>query len=103
MKILFLLFALPCFCSATTLYVNASAQAGGDGTASRPFRTIQQAADCVNPGDTVLIAPGVYFETVRLKRFGKPGAPVIFRADRIQKNRVIVTGADPAIRRGERK
>ena len=76
MKTLFLLFALPCFCSATTLYVNASAQAGGDGTASRPFRTIQQAADCVNPGDTVQIAPGVYFETVRLKRFGKP-YPVI--------------------------
>ena len=103
MKNLFLLFAFPFFCSASTLYVDASAQADGDGSASRPFRTIQQAADRVNPGDTVQIAPGIYFETVRLKRFGSPGSPVTFRADKIQRNRVIVTGADPAIRRGERK
>lgn len=90
-------------CSAATLHVNVASEIPGDGSAERPFRTIQQAADMVSPGDTVVIAPGIYFETVRLTRFGKPGKPVTFRADRIRKNRVVITGADPAIRRGEQK
>ena len=88
---------------ASTWHVNVAAAPDGDGSARRPFQTIQAAADRVNPGDTVVIAPGVYFETVRLRRFGAPDRPITFRADRIRKNRVIVTGADPAIRRGERR
>ena len=95
---------LPLFCcGAATLHVNGSARSGGNGTSERPFRTIQQAADRVSPGDTVIIAPGVYFETVRLRRFGRANAPILFRADKIQKNRVIITGADPEVRRGRRK
>ena len=56
----------------------------------------------MNLGDTVVIAPGIYFETVRLRRFGTEKKPVTFRADRIQKNRVVISGADPAIRLGKR-
>ena len=95
---------LPLFCcGAATLHVDVAARPGGDGSSTRPYRTIQQAADRVLPGDTVIIAPGVYFETVRLRRFGRENAPITFRADKIRKNRVIVTGADPEVRRGQRK
>lgn len=43
-----------------------------------PFRTIQQAADRVNVGDTVLIGGGTYAETVRLRATGSPVAPISF-------------------------
>lgn len=101
-KILFCLFPA-LYCSAATLHVDNSAKLDGDGSATHPFHTIQKAADIVNPGDTVVIYPGIYYETVRLRRFGKAERPVTFRADKIMKNRVIITGADPAIRRGESK
>ena len=83
---------------ASELYVNCNASAAGDGSKTAPFATIQQAADCVNPGDTVIIMPGVYFESVKLKRFGQPGKPITFRADKIKRRRVILSGADPDIR-----
>lgn len=83
---------------ASELYVNCNASAAGDGSKTAPFATIQQAADCVNPGDTVIIMPGVYFESVKLKRFGQPGKPITFRTDKIKRRRVILSGADPDIR-----
>ena len=95
---------LPLFCChGATLYVDASASGSGDGSEKKPFATVQAAADRVNPGDTVIIKPGVYFETVRLKRFGTPKAPIVFKADKIKKNRVIITGADKAVRTGKKK
>lgn len=97
------LFSVSALLCADTLYVDCRAEGEGDGSAAHPFRTIQAAADVVNLGDTVVIAPGIYFETVRLRRFGTEKKPVTFRADRIQKNRVVISGADPAIRRGEKR
>ena len=96
-KLLFLL--LPIYlCQGAVLFVDVKAPAGGDGSEARPFNKIQTAADKVNPGDTVIIKEGVYFETIHLKRFGTKEAPVTFTADKVKKNRVIVTGADKAIR-----
>ena len=89
---------IACSVSAAELYVDCNASPAGDGSKNAPYTTIQQAADQVNPGDTVIIMPGVYFESVRLKRFGQPGKPVTFRADKIERRRVILTGADPSIR-----
>lgn len=101
-KLLFLL--LPAlFCQGATLYVDATASGNGDGSEKRPFNNVQAAADRVSPGDTVIIKPGVYFETVRLKRFGTKDKPVTFKADRVGKNRVIITGADKAVRTGAKK
>ena len=96
-KLLFLILPV-CLCHGATLYVDGKASAGGDGSEKKPFKTVQAAADKVNPGDTVIIKPGIYFESVDVKRFGTKDAPVTFKADKVQKNRVIITGADKAIR-----
>ncbi|MBO5644528.1 MAG: hypothetical protein J6S90_04715, partial [Lentisphaeria bacterium] len=101
---LFLLFLFPiAACFGKNIYVDCNAPAGGDGSKAAPFNAVQLAADRVSPGDTVIINPGVYFETVRLKRFGTKNAPVTFRADKVKKNRVIITGADKAVRLKEKK
>ena len=101
-KLLFLLLPV-LICRGANIYVDAQAPANGNGSEKHPFNSVQKAADIVNPGDTVIIKPGVYFETVHLKRFGTKTAPVTFKADKIQKNRVIITGADKAIRTKAKK
>jgi len=88
--------------AARTLHVSASrGDDANDGTSTaRALRTIQRAADLARAGDEVVIGPGVYFERVRIPESvrGAPGRPVVFRADRIERDRVVVTGADRTIR-----
>ena len=53
------------------------------GTAAQPFRTIQHAADIVNPGDGVLVEDGVYTgggNVVTISRGGTATNRVVFRA-----------------------
>ncbi|MBR2632530.1 MAG: hypothetical protein IKD29_03710, partial [Lentisphaeria bacterium] len=102
-KLLFLFLFPIAACFGKSIYVDCNAPAGGDGSKAAPFNAVQLAADSVSPGDTVIINPGVYFETVRLKRFGTKNAPVTFKADKVKKNRVIITGADKAVRLKEKK
>ena len=42
------------------------------GTKGQPFRTLQHAAEVMQPGDTCLIRGGAYRETVRPKLSGEP-------------------------------
>ena len=44
----------------TVVYVMADAPEGGDGTAARPFRVLQDAVDSADGATTVLVAPGAY-------------------------------------------
>ena len=46
--------------TATTWYVAPSGSDSNPGTATQPFRTIQRAANVVNPGDTVIVEDGTY-------------------------------------------
>ena len=46
------------------LYVDVHAGRDGNGTEKMPFRRINEAAKVAKPGDTVLVAPGVYREYV---------------------------------------
>ena len=67
-----------------TLYVDATlGQDAASGDSAHPFRTIQHAADLVNPGDLVVVRNGVYSASasvVDIERGGTPGHYVVFRA-----------------------
>ncbi len=65
--------------SARTLYVDGEAETPGDGSREAPFRTIQQAADLLRPGDECRIKGGTYRETVVPANSGSAERPIIFR------------------------
>jgi len=73
-------------------YVDAGAADGGDGSEKNPFRTIQRAADSAVAGDEVIVAPGIYRESVVPKNGGEPGKPVVFRSEKI--GGAHITGAE---------
>ncbi|WP_051700364.1 right-handed parallel beta-helix repeat-containing protein [Streptomyces sp. NRRL F-4474] len=73
--------------AARTYFVSPGGNDGNSGTSTgAPFRTLQKAADSVQPGDTVSIMNGTYSESsagsnvVTIKRSGLPGAPITFTA-----------------------
>ena len=45
-------------------YVSADVKQAGDGTKEKPFATIQEAAQIARAGDEVIVAPGIYRESV---------------------------------------
>ncbi|MFE4518351.1 right-handed parallel beta-helix repeat-containing protein [Kitasatospora sp. NPDC056783] len=67
-----------------TLYVNNTAGAhctdSGSGTEAAPYCTIGAAAAAVQPGQTVEIVDGVYYEDLTITRSGTAQAPITFRA-----------------------
>lgn len=77
---------------ATTWNVDASSGSSGDGSASKPFKTISNAAEMAQPGDTVIVHRGTYREDVRIRRSGTAAAPIRFEAQPM--GSAIVTGAD---------
>jgi hypothetical protein len=52
---------------------------GGRGTKEDPYRGIASCEGDAKPGDTFLLAPGVYNGSVRLRRSGEPGKPIVWR------------------------
>ncbi len=67
--------------SGRTLQVAANGNDdSGDGSAARPWATIQKAADVVKPGDTVVVMPGTYAESVRVTRSGAVNNYITFVA-----------------------
>lgn len=63
-----------------------------DGTAAHPFRAIAPAAEAAQPGDVVLVRPGVYRERVAPARGGDAEHPIVYRAAEVGK--AIVKGSD---------
>ena len=61
------------FVPAGILYVDDDAAAGGDGSKSRPFKTIQEGVNRAAPGTQVLVADGVYRESVSFPASGEEG------------------------------
>jgi hypothetical protein len=56
--------------SGVTYYVSTSGNDSNAGTLAAPWRTIQKAANTVQPGDTVQVRAGTYNEVVTLKTSG---------------------------------
>ena len=83
-----------------TYYVDnqhAKANDNGPGTQARPFRTINRAAEVLQPGERVVIASGTYRECVRPARGGTsptqmisyeaaPGAKVVIKGSEVLKD-----------------
>ena len=65
---------------------------GADGSAARPWRTIQRAADVAEAGDVVTIHGGTYREWVKPAHAGRAGAPIVYQAAKGEA--VTVTGAN---------
>ncbi|MEU7923167.1 right-handed parallel beta-helix repeat-containing protein [Micromonospora zamorensis] len=77
--------------SANELYVSSKDCApGADGTEAAPYCTISAAAAVAQPGQTVLVQPGNYPETVAFTRSGTETAPITFRAVATWSGRITV-------------
>lgn len=76
----------------STIYVSTSGSDSADGSLGAPFRTIQQAAQRAEPGDTVLVRGGTYRETVTPARSGTSSRPITYKP--YPGERVTVSGAD---------
>lgn len=71
-----------------TIYVSKSGSDTGTGTASGPYASLQKAIDVANAGDTILMGPGVYTQSLSsgaaVKIAGKSGtaaAPITIKGD----------------------
>jgi hypothetical protein len=99
-SILFLgIFGLAKISQAATYYVATTGSDSSSGTSAAPFKTIQKAADIVNPGDTVIVRDGVYTDTngdgfvVILQRAGTPSNWITFKSQNKWGAKIDFTGA----------
>lgn len=77
-----------------TIYVNVNASQGGNGSKDTPFMNIQDAANIAMPGDTVLVAPGIYREYVNPINAGTEDARITYKSE--EPLGAIITGAEVA-------
>src|SRR5690606_23798484 len=75
----------------TEYFVSPSGSDGNPGTSSKPFRTINHAAQVAKAGDVVTIRSGTYYESVSVKNAGTKERPIIFQA--ASRGAVVLTGA----------
>ncbi len=69
------------FTPSAILYVNDDAPPGGNGSAAAPFRTIQEGVNNAAPGTQVLVADGIYRETVSFPASGTAGNWIQVKAE----------------------
>ncbi|WP_081846656.1 right-handed parallel beta-helix repeat-containing protein [Butyrivibrio sp. AE3004] len=74
------------------IYVSQSVVRSGDGTRNHPFRFIQEAADIAQPGDIVIVAPGIYREFVHPVNGGTKDKPIVYCTTEPQG--AVITGAE---------
>ena len=65
-----------------------------------PRQSLQEAANKLQPGDTLLLAEGTYYQRLELKKSGEPGKPITIKAK--VPGRAIITGAMETIPKFER-
>lgn len=75
-------------------YVDCATAHPGDGSQMHPYKTISQAAAVAQPGDEILVAPGVYREEVSPRWAGKKGQSIVYRS--AVPRGAVITGAEPA-------
>lgn len=76
------------------LYVNCNAPKDGSGTKESPFKWINDAARVAKAGDEVIVAPGVYRESVAPENGGTEDARIVYRSE--EPLGAVITGAEEA-------
>lgn len=74
------------------IYVNGKAGHDGNGTEQMPFRHINDAAKIAQPGDEVLVAPGIYREYVDPVHAGTEENRITYRS--VEPLGAVITGAE---------
>lgn len=74
------------------IYVNQAAGREGCGTREMPFRWINDAARIARPGDEVIVAPGIYRESVDPIFAGEADARIVYRSQ--EPLGALITGAE---------
>ena len=78
--------------NARIFYVDSSTERSGDGSKARPFKHINDAAKIAQPGDEVIVAPGIYREYVCPIHAGTEDARITYRSEKPLG--AIITGAE---------
>ena len=73
-------------------HVDQHALREGDGSKARPFRYISDAAKIAQPGDEVLVYPGVYREQVSPANGGTEEQRIVYRS--VEPLGAVITGAE---------
>ena len=73
-------------------YVNINADRDGNGSESRPFKQINDAAQVAVAGDEVIVAPGIYREKVTPRHTGQENARIVYRSQ--EPLGAVITGAE---------
>src|SRR5262245_36933233 len=72
--------AAPFLAAGTSYYVSPSGNDSNNGSsASSPFKTIQKGLDVAQPGDTIILADGVYLQDAVSRRNGTADAPITLK------------------------
>ena len=64
------------------IYVDINAGRDGNGTCEMPYKRISDAARAAQPGDEVIVRPGIYREYVDPKHAGTPEARITYRSEK---------------------
>ena len=74
------------------IYVDAKAARDGNGSKESPFKCINDAAQIAQPGDEILVEPGIYREYVDPRNGGREDARITYRST--QMLGAVITGAE---------
>ncbi len=77
------------------IYVSGAAPRQGNGRKETPFKYINDAAKAARPGDEVIVAPGIYRESVDPVCAGLEDARIVYRSE--EPLGAEITGAEPAV------
>jgi len=78
-RLIILLMSMAVAVSAETYYVATNGNDENPGSETKPFRTVQKAADTARAGDVILVHGGIYREAVVLRFSGQEGRPIVFK------------------------
>src|SRR5262249_32161886 len=80
---------------AAEYYVATNGKDTNPGTLVAPWKTIQKAADTLQPGDTVFVRRGIYKGLVNINVSGAPNSPITFTNYAKEKPVIDGTGIPP--------